>query len=234
MKKGYIFLIIGIFLIAIAFGVYFFRNKNNRNSGDSNFSYNSTKVSTTENNTQNDITSTNTSNTENTNNEESNNENTTDESKPQTETEIASFSTKIYTKDKERQNNINITCSSLNDTYVNNRETFSFCSTVGKATTSKGYQKADVYQYGEVVQALGGGNCQVSSTLYNAVLKVPELNVTERHEHSNSVPYVSKGKDAAVAYGSYDFKFVNNLGDKIKITASCDKDNVYIKIFKIE
>lgn len=79
----------------------------------------------------------------------------------------------------------------------------------------------------------GGGNCQVSSTLYNAVLKVPNLKVTERHEHSNSVPYVKKGKDAAVASGSYDFKFVNNTGNKIKITASCDKNNVYIKIFKI-
>ena len=76
---------------------------------------------------------------------------------------------------------------------------------------------------------LGGGNCQVSSTLYNAVLKVPNLKVTERHEHSNSVPYVKKGKDAAVASGSYDFKFVNNTGNKIKITASCDKNNVYIK-----
>lgn len=80
---------------------------------------------------------------------------------------------------------------------------------------------------------LDGGNCQVSSTLYNAVLKVPNLKVTERHEHSNSVPYVKKGKDAAVASGSYDFKFVNNTGNKIKITASCDKNNVYIKIFTI-
>lgn len=80
---------------------------------------------------------------------------------------------------------------------------------------------------------LGGGNCQVSSTLYNAVLKVSNLKVTERHEHSNSVPYVQKGKDAAVASGSYDFKFVNNTGNKIKITASCDKNNVYIKIFTI-
>ena len=75
------------------------------------------------------------------------------------------------------------------------------------------------------------GNCQVSSTLYNAVLKVNDLKVTERHEHSNNVPYVSKGKDAAVAYGSYDFKFVNNTGSKIKITASCDSNYVYIKIF---
>lgn len=73
----------------------------------------------------------------------------------------------------------------------------------------------------------------MSSTLYNAVLKVPELKVTERHEHSNSVPYVSKGKDAAVAFGSYDFKFVNNTGNKIKISSSCDKNYVYVKIFRL-
>lgn len=75
------------------------------------------------------------------------------------------------------------------------------------------------------------GNCQVSSTLYNAVLKVDNLKVTERHAHSNSVPYVSEGKDAAVAYGSYDFKFVNNTGSRIKITSSCDKNYVYVKIY---
>ena len=80
---------------------------------------------------------------------------------------------------------------------------------------------------------MDGGNCQVSSTLYNAVLEVSDLKVTERHEHSNSVPYVPKGKDAAVAFGSYDFKFVNNTGTKIKITYSCDKNYVYVKIFKL-
>ena len=73
----------------------------------------------------------------------------------------------------------------------------------------------------------------MSSTLYNAVLKINDLKVTERHEHSNSVPYVSKGKDAAVAYGSYDFKFVNNTGSAIKINSSCDENYVYIKNLKL-
>ena len=53
---------------------------------------------------------------------------------------------------------------------------------------------------GNVKHGLGGGNCQISTTLYNAVLAVPELNVTERHPHSNKVPYIQSGKDAAVAY----------------------------------
>ena len=128
------------------------------------------------------------------------NENNSNQPASPIETEIASFTTKIYTKDSDRQNNISITCSSLNDTTIENGQTFSFCNTVGKATSSKGYKKADVFKDGEKVEALGGGNCQVSSTLYNAVLKVSDLKVTERHEHSNKVPYVPKGKDAAVAH----------------------------------
>ena len=80
---------------------------------------------------------------------------------------------------------------------------------------------------------LGGGNCQISTTLYNAVLAVPSLKVTERHPHSNKVPYIQSGKDAAVAYGSYDFKFVNNTGNTIKIKAEATSNNVSIRLLKI-
>ena len=81
---------------------------------------------------------------------------------------------------------------------------------------------------------MGGGLCQVSSTLYNAVLKVSNLKIVERHSHSKQVYYVPKGKDAAVAYGSYDFKFKNNTGNSIKIKASNTASNVTIKLLKIE
>lgn len=253
MKKSYIFVIIVLIALGIGVGVYFYNSKHKKvsdNSNVNNFEYNSTRVSatnetnqnTSENNTSNSTT--NEAATENktpdsVTNETVDNANKTEnppeapkeEPKKQTETLISEFSTKIYSQDTERQNNISITCTTLNNTTVNNGETFSFCNTVGKATTAKGYQKADVYQDGQKVQALGGGNCQVSSTLYNAVLKIQGLKVTERHEHSNTVPYVPKGKDAAVAYGSYDFKFVNNTGNTIKIKSSCDKKNVYVKIF---
>ena len=80
----------------------------------------------------------------------------------------------------------------------------------------------------------GGGNCQVSSTLYNAVLSTPGLVVIERHEHSNNVPYVQKGKDAAVAYGSYDFKFRNDTGHDVKITCSSDDSSVTTNIISIQ
>ena len=150
------------------------------------------------------------------------------------EKEIASFSTKIVTKDSSRQNNIRITCNTLNETIVEPGATFSFCNTVGQATTAKGYQKADIFDAnGRKKKGLGGGNCQISTTLYNAVLSVPSLKVTERHPHSNKVPYIQTGKDAAVAFGSYDLKFVNNSGYKIKILASTSGADVTIKLISI-
>lgn len=233
MKK-YITLLIILGLVGIGIVLFMFnRNKTQNNPSDS--SYNSERVSTNKSPAVENSSSVDQANSVNSENTIENNTNTQSETtKKETETQISEFSTKIYTKDKERQNNINITCSTLNDTYVENGDTFSFCNTVGKATTSKGYKKAEVFKDGEVIQALGGGNCQVSTTLYNAVLKVDGLDVTERHKHSNSVPYIKKGKDAAVAYGSYDFKFINNTGNKIKIAASCDSDYVYIKLFKLE
>ena len=150
------------------------------------------------------------------------------------ETEISNFLTKIYNKDEERQNNIGITCRALSTKEVQPGETFSFCNAVGPATHAKGYEEADIYVNGKKEQGLGGGNCQVSTTLYNAVLKVPELQVLERHEHSGHVPYVEEGKDAAVSYGAYDFKFKNNSQNVIKIIMENTENNITAKIMKIE
>ena len=238
IKKFFIILFILTLIGILSFFVYKYFTNNNRNSSNNNYS--SSKLSSTNNTNANNESTNNTlnntsnnaiNNSTNTTNLNTNNEQA---NPPQPkEEEISSFTTKIYTKDSERQNNISITCSSLNDTVVKSGETFSFCDTVGKATSSKGYQKADVFQDGKVVQALGGGNCQISTTLYNAVLNTSNLNVTERHSHSNSVPYIESGKDAAVAYGSYDFKFVNNNDFDIKIKAENTKNEVIIKLLKI-
>lgn len=79
------------------------------------------------------------------------------QSTPATEEQVATFTTKIYTKDSARQNNISITCNTLNETIVQNGSTFSFCNTVGQASTSKGYQKADIFDKdGNKKQGLGG------------------------------------------------------------------------------
>ena len=153
---------------------------------------------------------------------------------PKKETEIATFSTKIHNKDPKRQNNISITCNNLSSTEIKSGETFSFCEIVGKATTEKGYQEADIFVNGEKKQGLGGGNCQVSTTLYNAVLQVPELEVLERHQHSAHVPYIKDGQDAAVSYGAYDFKFKNNTANTIKIVMENTANDITAKILKIE
>ena len=150
------------------------------------------------------------------------------------EAEIATFSTKIHNKDPKRQNNLTITCNTLNSKEINAGETFSFCDIVGKATIEKGYQEADIFVNGEKKQGLGGGNCQVSTTLYNAVLQVPELEVLERHQHSAHVPYIKDGQDAAVSYGAYDFKFKNNTENTIKIEMENTENNITAKILKIE
>ena len=249
MNKKYIFgiiLIIAIIAGIVAF-IYNYTKSNFQKEGDSN--YNSTRTSqnitnNTDENTDsledsNTETENSTSTEENTENSaEENTKTSTEEAKNSVETsketEIASFTTKIYTKDPDRQNNVTIACSTLNDTIVENDSTFSFSNTVGKATSAKGYKKADVFKDGEVIEALGGGLCQVSTTLYNAVLKVPDTTVTERHSHSNKVPYIQSGKDAAVSYGAYDFKFVNNTGNSLKIKAENTPNNVAIKILKLE
>ena len=243
MKKfWYILIILIIIASIIGFGYYFFNsNQNNISNSEQNTYDNSYDASrTTTYNSQNTTANQTTSNNENKSNDDAKDDkqNTTEKndiSKNTTSSEkqISSYTTTIYTKESDRQNNISIACSALNGTTVKNGDTFSFTSTVGKTTFSKGYEKADVYVDGDVTQALGGGICQVSSTLYNAVRSVSKLDVTERHEHSNNVPYVPKGRDAAVAYGSYDFKFVNNTGNTIKIKASNTKSKVTVKIYEI-
>lgn len=213
-----IFSIIGVF-------VYFNINKDNLNSNN----YTSQKTAF-ENNSINNF-----NNYKNPNSNNTENQITFDEELNKNKEEIiSSFSTKIYTKDSGRQNNVTLTCSKLNSTIIQNGTIFSFCDTVGPATTDKGYQKAEIFDNkGKKKQGLGGGNCQVSSTLYNAVLQIPSLVIIERHEHSNKVPYVQAGKDAAVAYGSYDLKFRNDTGYNIKIKAENTTDNVSISLIKI-
>ena len=153
---------------------------------------------------------------------------------PQNETVASEFSTQIKTKSSNRANNIEITCSKLNGVIVNSGEEFSFCKTTGVSKASEGYKKADVIVGDSKIKALGGGNCQVSTTLYNAVLQCAELKVTERHPHGKKVNYVPEGKDAAIAHGSKDFKFINNSNRKLKIYASSDNSNVSIKLTFID
>ena len=235
MKKNKTWILLIILLVVLfGIGVYFYFNTTTNNN---NQNYETQKTSTTNNQQNNTNTQEENTSTKNENLEEKQKQEEVakaQEAQQQAqkqEEQLSTFSTKIYSKDSARQNNIKITCNTLNDTTVKNGATFSFCNTVGKATSAKGYQEADVFDHnGNKTKGLGGGNCQVSSTLYNSVLAVPSLTVTERHAHSNDVPYVKAGKDAAVAYGSYDFKFVNKTGNDIKLKASTDGSSVTISI----
>lgn len=206
----------------------------------SNSTINNTTVnnSTVNNSVVNNSTVNNSVSNTNTNNTNSSNENsayTAEQLNVQYKEEvISSFSTNILDKDSNRQTNINLTCSSLSGTIVKPGETFSFCDTVGKATADRGYKEAKVFDAdGNVTMGYGGGNCQVSSTLYNAVLQNSNFEIVERHPHSHTVYYVEKDKDAAVACGSVDFKFKNNNNYSIRIDASSDGNQVNISIVKI-
>lgn len=219
LKKNKLWIIL-IILILIGIGttIYFFTNNKNNSNNSKQEDYKTSRTSTNE--------------TDKAKLEISQGDTT--KNTPKKEELLSSFSTKIYTKESARQNNVTITCSTLNETIIPNGSTFSFCNTVGQATTQKGYQKADIFdKNGNKKKGLGGGNCQVSTTLYNAVLNTPGLNVTERHEHSNKVPYIQTGKDAAVAYGSYDLKFVNSTGFDIKIKAENTADNITINLYRL-
>lgn len=110
---------------------------------------------------------------------------------------------------------------------------FLFCRLLVKLQLKLGYKEADVLVNGKTVQALGGGNCQVSTTLYNAALNSEGLEVTEHHDHDKKVPYIEEGKDATIAFPSLDLKFKNNLPNQIKIYASTDGNSVTVKIVKI-
>lgn len=149
---------------------------------------------------------------------------------PTTETITSEFTTQIKTKSKNRATNISLTCNKLNETIVKPGEEFSFCKKIGVSKESDGYKKADVIVNKKVVQAIGGGNCQVSTTLYNAVLNDKNLEVTERHPHGKKVNYVPEGKDAAIAHGSKDLKFKNNSDKTLKIYASSDGKTIDIKL----
>lgn len=148
--------------------------------------------------------------------------------------ELAEFSTKLPKDTKERDDNIKLACDTLNNTVVESGKIFSLWDILGCPTKEKGYQKAKTFTSdGEVKQSYGGGICQISTTLYNAVLKVDELEIKERHEHSRDVPYIEDGKDAAVSFDTADFKFENTLDYDIKIEAKVEDKKVKIKLIRI-
>lgn len=131
---------------------------------------------------------------------------------------------------KGRSTNIRLATEAIDGTVLQPGEIFSLNGVVGKRTAAKGYQKAIIFQNGKQVEGLGGGVCQVSSTVYGAVLYA-DLKVTERSSHQFQVSYTPVSQDAAVYYGSQDFKFVNNTDHPIKIAASSGSGSLTVTIY---
>jgi vancomycin resistance protein YoaR len=123
-----------------------------------------------------------------------------------------------------RGENIRIAVSKINGLMLAPGEEFSFNKIVGPRTEAGGYKIAHVYSGGKVIDDVGGGICQVSTTLYNSVL-YSNLDVTERNDHQFTVSYVPFGQDAAVSYGGPDFKFRNSTSWPIRIDGRVTKEN---------
>lgn len=147
--------------------------------------------------------------------------------------QIATYTTTIYDTDTNRVDNITLANSKLNGYIIKVGEEFSFNNVIGPMDESQGFKKALGFDgEGNKIEISGGGICQISSTLYNAVL-IANLEVTERHPHSHRVYYVPQDKDATIFYGTYDLKFINNTDRDIKIETTNDNANVTINLIKI-
>jgi len=140
---------------------------------------------------------------------------------------LGTYTTK-YVNNPNRTINLQLAAAKMNGTVIVPGGTFSFNSVVGPRTASRGYKAAAIYSEGTVVEDVGGGICQVVTTLYNAAIQA-NMNITERRNHSFMPTYIGPGYDATVAYGSQDFKFKNTRDYPIKIIASVEGG--YCKVF---
>ena len=133
-----------------------------------------------------------------------------------------------YVNNANRTNNLVLACKQINGTILQPNEIFSFNQIVGERTMAKGYKAAHVFQgRNKTIMGLGGGVCQVASTMFNASL-IADFEIVERHQHSQRVTYVPLGQDAAIYWKNTDFKFKNTTDYPIKITAKCKNGKLTI------
>lgn len=134
---------------------------------------------------------------------------------------VASYTTKFNPNVTGRNKNIELSAQAINNVIVGTGDAFSFNTTVGPSDAAHGYQPAKEIVNGELVDGIGGGICQTSSTLFNAVDQLA-VSYIEKHHHSAPVGYVPTGRDATVSYGGKDFRFENTTGFPIMIKAIYD------------
>ena len=147
--------------------------------------------------------------------------------------QLATFKTTYDGGNTDRTTNLRLACEKINGKVLLAGETFSYNKTLGPRTASAGYKNAAIYSGGEVVDGIGGGICQISSTLYNAVLRA-NLEIVERRNHQFVTSYVEAGMDATVVYGTTDFKFKNTRKYPIKIVASAKNGVATVSIYGIK
>jgi vancomycin resistance protein YoaR len=143
---------------------------------------------------------------------------------------LSSYTTKFDPDQVGRTYNVRVAAAALDGLMVAPGEEVSFNDVVGPRSTEAGYKNAKIILNNEFVDGLGGGVCQVSSTLYNAVL-LADLNVTERNPHSLPVGYVPIGRDATVSYGYLDFSFKNNHDSYILIKSKAGYNSLTFKLY---
>ena len=143
---------------------------------------------------------------------------------------LSTYSTRYSTRDADRTTNLQLAASKINGTVLMPGETFSYNQVVGARTIAAGYKEASIYVEGEVVDGLGGGICQITSTLYNAVLYA-NLEIVERSNHQFVPSYVTASRDATVVYGSIDFKFKNSRDYPIKLVCSVSNGVATFEIY---
>ena len=140
------------------------------------------------------------------------------------------FSTSIATSTENRKHNVKYALSAFNGLVVNPDEIVSFNDITGKRTSANNYKDANIIVGGEYVLGAGGGVCQASTTIYNALIRA-DLNILEVHNHSLPVSYVPRAFDAMVSDGGFDLIFQNNTPHPLYFLTFADNENVGVKIF---
>lgn len=146
---------------------------------------------------------------------------------------LSQFSTSFTSSGYNRSNNIILSSAKLNGLVLMPGEEFSYNQAVGQRTKAAGFRKAGAYSNGKVVQEVGGGICQVSSTLYNAVLYA-NLEIVERTNHYFNPGYVKAGLDATVSWGGPDFRFKNNRNYPIRIVTDTSGKKLKVYIYGLK
>lgn len=146
---------------------------------------------------------------------------------------LATFSTKYQASNVNRTTNLRLAANKINGTVLLPDEEFSYNKTVGERTIAAGFKEAPVFNAGRVENGLGGGICQISSTLYDAVV-MANLDVTVRRNHQFVTSYVKAGADATVVWGSQDFKFKNTRKYPVRITATVQGGTATVQVWGVK